>query len=84
MKWLLAGLLFALAVAMAIGTAAIRAENAILRHGLEDLYRDVQDRIVEYRRLSIEQLEAAAPERLAAAHRAHLLAEDARRRGGIQ
>jgi len=84
MKWLLAGLLFALAVSMAIGTAAIRAGNAIRRHAVEGLYRDVQDRIVEFRRLSVEQLDAGSPEQLAEAHWVHVNAEAARRQGRLQ
>lgn len=84
MKWLLAGLLFALAVAMSIGTAAIRAENAIRRNAVERLYREVQDHIVEYRRLSVELLDDASPERLAHAHWAHLRAEADRRLGRLQ
>ena len=84
MKWLLAGLLFALAVALAIGTAAIRAENARRRHVVECAYRDIQDRIVELRRLSIEKLEQATVERLAQVHWAHLRAEAQRRQEMMQ
>lgn len=84
MRWLLAGLLFALAVAMAIGTAAIRAENSLRRHAAERLFREVQDRKVELDRLSVLLLEAASPERLAAAHWEHLQAEVARRQGAVQ
>lgn len=84
MKWLLAGLLFALAVAMGIGTAAIRAENAIRRNEVERLYRDVQDRIVEYRRLSVALLDDASPERLAQVHWGHLRAEADRRLEQLQ
>lgn len=79
MRWLLAGLLFALAVALAIGTVAIRAGNAALRHDVELCYHDIQDRIVELRRLSVERAEAATPEHLAAALWAHLRAEQQRR-----
>ena len=32
MRWILAGITFALAVVMAIGTAALRAENTRRRH----------------------------------------------------
>jgi hypothetical protein len=84
MKWLLAGLLFALAVGLAIGTAAIRAENAIRRHAAERLYRDVQDHIVEFRRLSVALLDEASPERLAEVHWRHLQAEAERRLGRLQ
>lgn len=79
MRWLLAGLLFALAVALAIGTAAMRAENARTRHEVDELYRSIVDRRVELRRLSVERLAEATPERLARAHWQHLKAEEARR-----
>jgi len=82
MRWMLAGLSFALAVGMAIGTAAIRAENAIRRHAVEQAYRDVRDRQIELLRLSVEHLSEAASERLAEIHWRHLRAEAARRRGG--
>ncbi len=84
MRWLLAGLLFALAVALAIGTAAIRAENAHYRHAVELTYRDIQDRIVELRRLSVNRLEEASLERLATAHWGHLRDEAARRQEWLQ
>jgi hypothetical protein len=84
MRWLLAGVLFALAVSLAIGTAAIRAGNARARFLVEGAYRDIQDRIVELRRLSIERLEEATPERLAALHWEHLRAERARRQEWLQ
>ena len=84
MRWLLAGVLFALAVALAIGTAAIRAGNARARFLVEQAYRDVQDRIVELRRLSIERLEDATPEKLAALHWEHVDAERSRRQEGLQ
>ncbi|MFY9345482.1 MAG: hypothetical protein WAT39_23530 [Planctomycetota bacterium] len=79
MKWLLAGLLFALAVALAVFTAALRADNARARHRVELAYRDVWDRISEFRRLSVEKLAQATPERLAAAHWAHLRTAATRR-----
>jgi hypothetical protein len=78
MRWLLAGLMFALAVGLAIGTAALRAENARTRRSIEIEYRAVWDRVVELKRLNIEKLAEASPERLAQAHRAHLRAEFAR------
>ncbi len=79
MRWLLAGLLFALAVGLAIGTAALRADNARCRHRVEHSYREVWDRVVEFRRLQVERLRDASPERLAAAHWRHLAAEGQRR-----
>jgi hypothetical protein len=84
MRWLLAGLLFALAVALAIGTAAIRAENVLLRHQVERDYRAVHDRVVELRRLTVERLAEATPERLARAHWDHLRHEAERRQGQHQ
>jgi len=84
MKWLLAGVLFALAVALAIGTAAIRAGNARARFLVEQAYRDVQDRVVELRRLSIERLEDATPEKLASMHWEHVHAERSRRQESLQ
>lgn len=70
MRWLLAGLAFALAVALAIGTVAIRAENTRLRHRLDLDYRRIHDRIVELRRLSVRALDEGSPEQLAQALRA--------------
>jgi uncharacterized membrane-anchored protein YhcB (DUF1043 family) len=84
MKWLLAGLLFALAVALAIGTVAIRAGNAALRHEVERTYRDIQDRMGELERLSLERAETATPEYLAAAMWSHLRAEQSRRLEQLQ
>lgn len=84
MRWLLAGLLFALAVALAIATAALRADNARCRHHVERAYRDVWDRLIEFKRLSVERLEEASPERLAAAHWQHLRDEQKRREARVQ
>ncbi len=84
MRWLLAGLLFALAVALAIGTAAIRAENAHCRRRVDQALRDIDDRRVELTRLSVERLEAATPEKLAKVHWQHLRAEARRRQESIQ
>ncbi|MBP8300876.1 MAG: hypothetical protein KA020_10950 [Planctomycetes bacterium] len=84
MRWLLAGLLFALAVAMAIGTAAIRAENSLRRLEVERLHREVFDRTIELRRLSVEQLDEGSPEQLANALWLHLLDEAVRRQGAMQ
>lgn len=79
MRWMLAGLLFALAVALAVFSAALRAENARARHRVECEYRAVWDRVVEFKRLTIERLAEASPERLAAAHWRHLRADAERR-----
>lgn len=79
MRWLLAGLLFALAVALAIGTVAIRAGNAALRHRVESTYREIQDRVAELERLGLERAETATPEFLATAMWSHLRAERQRR-----
>lgn len=84
MRWLLAGLLFALAVALAIGTAAMRADNARARHDVDELYRAILDRRVELRRLAVERLAEATPERLAQLHWQHLQAEARRRAESLQ
>ena len=84
MRWLLAGLLFALAVALAVGTAGIRAENSLRRHAAERQFRAIQDRKIELDRLSVQLLEAASPERLAAAQWELLRGELARRQGALQ
>ncbi len=51
MKWLIAGLLFALAVGLAVGTAGIRAENVVARRTVEQQYRAIHDRKKELGRL---------------------------------
>ena len=68
MRWILAGIAFALAVVMAIGTAALRAENTRRRHDVEVRMRATWDRVVEFRRLSVAQLEEATAEHLARRH----------------
>lgn len=75
MRWILAGLLFALAVSLAIGTAALRASNTCQRHQVESAYREVGIRIVELRRLSVRRLEVASTEQLALRHWRALRAE---------
>lgn len=72
MRWMLAGLLFAMAVALAVGTVAIRSDNVHCRRQLEADYRALQDRVVEARRASIRLLQESTPDRLAAALRAQL------------
>jgi uncharacterized membrane-anchored protein YhcB (DUF1043 family) len=84
MKWLLAGLLFALAVGLAIGTVAIRAGNTALRHEVERTYREIEDRYGELKRLSIERAERTTPEHMAAAMWVHLRAEQQRRLENLQ
>ena len=84
MKWMLAGILFALAVALAIGTAALRAGNAALRHRVERTYHEIQDRIVELRRLSCERAEACVPENLARTMWEHVRNEAGRRSEMLQ
>lgn len=75
MRWALAAIAFALAVVMAIGTAALRAENTRRRHEVEQQMRATWDRVVEYRRLSVAQLEEATAEQLAKRHWRVLRAE---------
>lgn len=84
MRWLLAGLLFASAVALAIGTVAIRADNAAMRHRGERTYRDIQDRMAELERLALERAETATPEYLAASMWRHLRVEQQRRLEQLQ
>jgi uncharacterized membrane-anchored protein YhcB (DUF1043 family) len=81
MKWILAGLAFALAVGLAVGTTAIRAESARQRLRLELDYQAIQDRVLELRRLSIAQLKDATPERLAASLRRSIANSRAERAG---
>lgn len=83
-SWLLAGLLFALAVGLMIGTVAMRAENVRTRRAVELEFRDVQDRVIEWRRLGALALELATPERLAESHWRLVLAEAERRQGQLQ
>jgi hypothetical protein len=84
MRWVLAALLFALAVALAIGTAALRADNLLLRHAVERSYREVADRVVELKRLRVQRLAEATQECLARAQQAQLRAEAERRRGRLE
>lgn len=81
MKWILAGLAFALAVGLAVGTTAIRAESARQRLRLELDYQAISDRVMELGRLSIAQLKEATPERLAASLRRNLARSRAGRAG---
>ena len=80
MRWMVAGLLFALAVSLAIATAALRADNVRARRSLEQQYRGVWTQMVEFKRLSVQQLESVAPEELARPSRVRAL-DGARARG---
>lgn len=84
MRWFLAGLTFAACVAIAIVTAAIRAENAIQRHHIELRHVSVRDRLVELRRLEAQLLGRESARRLARAHWRQLEAEFQRRRGQFE
>ena len=64
MKWILCGLTFALTVAMAVGTAAIRTGNVQLRREIERDYRRIEARKIMLRRLSVTAIEQVTPERL--------------------
>ncbi|MEY3161384.1 MAG: hypothetical protein RIT25_1375 [Planctomycetota bacterium] len=75
MRWILAGMAFALAVGLAVGTAAMRAENTRLRLRLEREHGYVQDASMELRRLSLQALQQVTPERMAASLRRHLTRE---------
>lgn len=84
MKWFIAGLLFALAVGLAVGTAGIRAENVVLRRNIEKQYRAINDRQKELDRLWFQRLQAISPERLAEMHNQWLQREGQRRQGRVQ
>ena len=64
MKWILCGLTFALAVALAVGTAAIRAGNVQLRREIERDVRRIEARHVMVRHLAVMAVEQVTPERL--------------------
>lgn len=72
MRWMLAGLAFALAVGLAIATAAIRADNTRMRLRIQAGFDGIRDRHVERQRLLVRAQEQAAPDRLAAQVRAQL------------
>jgi hypothetical protein len=84
MRWLIAGLFFALAVALTIATAAIRAQNIAERREIQRVYDEVQDRDKDLIRLGYEGLEAASPERLAQLHREWLQNEVLRQQERVQ
>ena len=84
MKWLIAGLLFALAVGLAVGTAAIRAENVVVRRNVEQQYLAINDRQKELDRLWFQRLQSISPERLAEMHNQWLQREGQRREGRVQ
>lgn len=65
MRWALAGLLFAMMVGLLAATAAIRADTIRQRRWLERDYLAVEARLIELRRLSVQAMAAATPERLA-------------------
>ena len=66
MKWVLCGLTFALAVALAIATAAIRAGNTLVKQGIEEDYKRIDWRWTELQRLRVVAINEVTPERLAA------------------
>jgi hypothetical protein len=84
MRWMIAGLLFALAVSLAIATAALRADNVCARRVLEQRYRGVWTQMVEFKRLSVQQLESVAPEELARLQWQWLRRETQRRQERLQ
>ena len=84
MKWIIAGLLFALAVGLAVATAAIRADNVVARRNVEQQYQRINDRIRELSRLSYERRRSLAPERLAEMHDEWLRRDSQRRREQVQ
>jgi len=84
MRWLIAGFLFALAVSLAIATAALRADNVRARRHLEQRYRAVWDQLVEFKRLSVQQLESVSPDELARLQWGWLRRERGRREARYQ
>ena len=81
---MIAGLLFALAVTLAVATAAVRADNVLARRELEGRYRDVWDQIIEFKRLSVQQLESVSPDELARLQWRWLQRETSRREERLQ
>lgn len=63
MRWVLAGVSFAFLVAVALGTAAAKAENIRTRANIEQISMDVEICRLEVERRSLEQRDS--PERLA-------------------
>lgn len=84
MRWLIAGLFFALAVSLTIATAALQAQNVAERREIQHVYDEVQDRDKELIRLGYEGIEAASPERLAQLHREWLQNEVLRQQERVQ
>jgi hypothetical protein len=82
MKWALCGLSFALAVALAIGTTAIRADNVHARNRLAREWNAIVLRRMEWQRLSVRAIERATPERLALSLR-NLLRKRARQEAQV-
>jgi hypothetical protein len=83
-RWFFAGLSFAALVAIAIVTAAVRADNVIRRHAIERRRIEVQDRGIELLRLDADLLDSEASQRLARAHWRYVESEFARRRGALE
>jgi len=65
MKWLLCGLTFALAVGLAIATAAIRAGTTLTKQQIAEEHKRIAWRDIELKRLSVMALSEVTPERLA-------------------
>ncbi|MCB9876181.1 MAG: hypothetical protein H6835_01155 [Planctomycetes bacterium] len=84
MRWAIAGLLFALMVALTLATAALRADNVRARKRVEGVVRALQDRKVELTRLSMKRLDSATPQHLAELQWRWLQREAQRRAGGEQ
>lgn len=82
MRWLLCGFCFAAFVATAIGTASIRANNALLRFDVERAHARMRDRRIESTRLELELADRATELRLAAELRRRLEDERVRRGSG--
>lgn len=64
MRWVLCGLTFAMAVTLAIGTAAIRAGNVRLMRRIHDQCHAIALRQIELDRLQVLAATQVTPERL--------------------
>ena len=64
MKWILAGLCFALLVALAVATAAIRTTNVAIRARLQRTSEQLEARLVSHQRELARHRAASGPAQL--------------------
>ncbi len=79
MRWILAGIAFALMVCLAVGTVAIRTENVRTRRRVEVEWNQLLDRRIELDRVRAVASEQSSPRVLAHALRRVLLEISKRR-----